>query len=506
MKNPVCRSCLFLFLFVFFAPPVLAANWQHAAVVSSQKEASEVGQRILKKGGTAADAAIAMAFTLGVIEPQHSGIGGGGVLLYYEKARNQVTFIDYMPVAPFKTSEPEFNAGNNNKNIQKGTQSVAIPGFLLGMKKTHDRFGKLSWQNLLEPAIDFASSKTEANAELIEDANKQKQRLKTEKFFINHWANPLSQKKPSLEQNELAQTLRVLQKNGSHDFYTGDLSKKLLQEFEKLGISISKEDLAKYQVQFQQATKLIYKNHILYLPQSPNYGSAVLAQFFAQLKGQNLKWGEENFLNFLKTESEKFYESQNKKLEQAAPEDSQTTQIITTDPWGNFCVMTNTLNDLFGSGVYLEKFGFILNNGMEAYPFDLPDTRYSIKKRERAPSALTPVIVFNGLDPYLLIGTTGGSTIPQNIFQTLFLAFEEGRSVSSAIREAKIYHFPGLKRIIYEEGFLKDHLKQASDYTLEQSITTAGNTQAIEFANQKPKTHSDKRGNGEGETLRIKID
>lgn len=443
-----------------------------AAVVSAHALATDVGKNILQKGGSAADAAIAMAFTLAVVEPQHSGIGGGGLLLYYEKSLNRFTFVDYREALP--------------QGFLSGSGVVAIPGFVLGMEKIHEAFGKMAWNELLMAAIGYAESGFMPSPGLLFDLNHEAKRLEKAKTFQEFYTNPLGMKKTLFVQAQLASTLKKIQESGAKEFYQDALSHVILDELAETGVKITDEDWSKYQVSFSKPLSFYFQDKLIVTTAAPSAGGKILASLLQTAREKKLESLSPEFIKFLEEQSLTIFKNT---TTSAA---SHTTHISVIDSDGNIASMTNSLGDAFGSGIILPGTGVLLNNALK-------DIKTSSAKHPA--TYLTPTIVFKGFDPALVVGTSGGTTIPFNLFQILYRHLVEGDDLSTAIKAPKFYSFPESKTAFYEKGFPIKKIPATLKIKSIESTTTAGNVQAIVIKNGKSRTVSDPRGEGKGIVL-----
>ncbi len=485
---------LFLVIIAFFlAQPGLIFASQVAAV-SSNKLATQTGIEILKKGGTAADAGIAMAYMLGVVEPQHSGVGGGGIALYYEKSSNRFFVIDYQSVAPFNASEKKYEALIKAKK-GLGIEFAGVPGFVLGMEKIHARFGHLDFNELITPAITTARAGFKPDKEFLKDIDAKKEILKASPDFSHFFIKPLNAKEPLIVQDNLAVTLEKIAQDGGTSFYRGAVAKTILGEFKKAGGNFNAEDFSLYKVMFSPAQKQLVRDLTFYIP--GNLGSDL---FWRLIEEKSTTADADNHDVIEKTVFD-FYTAKNKKTVAGDGTAKNTTHLSVVDSQGNILAMTNTLGDTFGSGVVLSGSGVLLNNTvLDYFLFGFgEDETYTIKKRARPFSYLTPLIIFKGIDPALTIGTSGGTTIPVNLFQVLGSYFFDGVTLSKSVAAPKSYISFELKKWRGESGAT---FPEGLDHEgLGESV---GNIQVIQFENKKVGTLSDPRGEGSGITVGVK--
>lgn len=502
-KMRVVRSLISLIL-LFAAIDVSASG--KAAIVSAHPLATEVGLKILAKGGTAVDAAIATALVLAVVEPQHSGLGGGGVAVVYDKGQNQFLSYDYTPVVPALTSE-NFAAYQDTtlKAAETGAFSVATPGFILGLEHLHKKHGRLPWKELFASAIELAETGFVADDKLKEAIRKQLDRFKDLVAFTDTFSAALdSDKKKLFQQKNLALTLTKLSEAGADEFYLKGFAKTILKELEEQKTLIREDDFANFRTIIQSANRFLYKDKIFYTPPYPSVSDRVLQHLFIRAQEQNLNLDSELMSEFLEKQMKAFHRLQDQPAKPPENVVASTTHLCVVDQDGNLVSMTNSLHETFGSGVVLSGVGFVMNNFMGVYDLSVEENFAAFKRRERVAHFLMPLIVQSGLSPFLVMGTTGGKTIPQNIFQTLYLFFAAREKLEAAIEDKKYYVFPEKDMVLSEIGFDDKKRPKNSRYKDNRMIDPVGNTQAIFFDRKTLKSVSDSRGMGFGKVVLVK--
>lgn len=492
------KKILFL---AFLLSTLISANLfaYPAAVVTQNEKASQVGLEILKKGGTAIDAAIATAFALGVAEPQNSGLGGGGFLLYYQAKTGQTHFVDYRETAPLSVAASDYEKNPSLK--EKGLTSVGIPGFVAGMELIHKKWGKSDWYGLLQPAVDLAHKGIPVGA-ILKSKILTKESYNEE--FKRIFLKPVQSGKSRLIQTDLAATLQLIQKSKKPSFYRGEISGQILDFSKKEGGNIKAKDLESYRAYLRTPFQLDFENYHVVSSPLPSSGGTGLNILFRK--------AIVNRLNDAEIYSPVFYALMLKGLkdyfdfrEIALADDhsniiKQTTHFCVMDKEGNIVSMTNTLNSPFGSGLVVPGTGIVLNNEMDDFSLN-PRSANKIKGGDRPLSSMAPTIVFKDKKPIIVIGTPGGKTIPQNLFQVLFYRLKKGLPLRQAISHPKIYFDPNDNTVL-AESTLPTKIRQA--LSVEDKVITkdkVGNVQAIEISAQnKISTISDARGEGRGFT------
>ncbi len=514
-----------LFLLLFFAQTVSAQFTninilkevkakEKGLVVSAHPLASEAGAQILKKGGNAFDAAIATQFALAVVYPQAGNIGGGGFLVGYTKKGEKIA-LDYRETAPKNASRDMYldEKGKANTDLsQNGRLAVGVPGSVSGMFYTHQKFGKLPMSVLIQPAIDLAQkgfALTEREANLLNE---------TREDFLKHNSHPTAftkeipwKKGDILVQKELAQTLKLIQKQGEKAFYEGKNAQLLVAEMKRGNGIITLEDLKNYKTKERNALQFDYKNHEIISMPLPSSGGILLAQMLKMSSFENLEkypqnspeavqvmveaerrafadraefMGDPDFIED-KTQmliSEEYLKNRwkNFSFEKATPsaevgkiiaqpkESTETTHISIIDKFGNAVAVTTTLNGLYGSKVVVKGGGYFLNNEMDDFSVKpgVPNMfgavggeANKIEPNKRMLSSMTPTIVLKNGKPYIVVGTPGGTTIPTSVYQSIVNVIDFKMTPSSAVNSAKFHHQWLPEVVFVEKNFPESTLK-----------------------------------------------
>ncbi|KQR94929.1 gamma-glutamyltranspeptidase [Chryseobacterium sp. Leaf180] len=476
-------------------------------VVSAHPLASEAGAKILKMGGNAFDAVVATQYALAVVYPQAGNIGGGGFLVGVKNNGEKFT-IDYRETAPRKAFRDMYldQKGNANTDLsQNGRLAVGIPGSVAGFFATL-KYCRLSMEKLIQPAIDLAEKGfeiTDKEAELL-NANKD--------FFLIH--NKISnafvkdqnwKAGDILIQKELAETLKLIQKNGQKGFYEGKTADFLVKEMKNGNGIIGLEDLKNYKVAERKALEFDYKgNQIISMP-LPSSGGILIAQMLKMSSFENLQqyqqnstkavqimveaerrafadraeyMGDPDFIQdktaylisdeYLKSRWKSF--SFNKatlssavgKIIPQTKESTETTHISVLDKDGNAAAVTTTLNGLYGSKVIVSGAGFFLNNEMDDFSVKpgVPNMfgavggeANSIQPNKRMLSSMTPTIVLKNGKPYMIVGTPGGTTIPTSVYQSIVNVIDFKLNANMSVNSPKFHHQWLPETVAFEKNF-----------------------------------------------------
>lgn len=467
------------------------------AVVSAHKEATLIGVEVLKKGGNAADAAIATAFALGVVEPHNSGMGGGGFLLYYDAKSKKFHFLDYRETAPKAVSKLA-----NPEMLQKGIHSVGVPGFVLGMEDAHKRLGSLPWKDLVMPSVNLAKKGVTISGMLQQKVQEHKELLSNDPVFKSEWLD-----KTSPDLTVLANSLSEIAEEGSAPFYQGSIAQKLVDYMSSQGGLISLDDLKNYRTLWRKPFQFEKDKYTIVSSGSPSAGGAALSLLFRKAiiyKAHHHFPNSGDAYSMLLEGVKDYFDYRAAALgDSSANIIGHTTHLNVIDEEGNIAAMTNTINSPFGSGLIASDTGIILNNELADFSTD-PRSPNKPLPGKRPLSSMSPTIVMIKNKPILAIGTPGGLTIPQNLFQVLYAHWNWKSTLAAAIAQPKVYYSPSDKSLIVEEKLPSRVLKKLEEKYTIATKPYVGNVQALVIKNERmTQTLSDPRGEGSGIVLKI---
>jgi gamma-glutamyltranspeptidase / glutathione hydrolase len=462
------------------------------AVVSAHPLASKVGLSILQQGGNAIDAAIATQLALAVVYPGAGNIGGGGFLVAHLNNGKNIA-IDYREKAPGKASRDMYLDANGNPQMnlsQDGHLAAGVPGTVAGLFASH-KYGKLSFDKLIQPAIDLAQNGfalTQGEANSLNAHKDEFVKLNTSSVaFVKETAWKAGD---TLIQKDLANTLKRIKDNGQKGFYSGETAKLIVTEMHKNGGIINYDDLEKYKAKERTLLSFPYKNYTILSMPLPSSGGIILQQMLKMIEQKNigqLKFqtpesvqlmieverrafadraeflGDPDFVKVpVKTlVSEKYL---NQRMKDYNPtiagsstttkagllkESEETTHLSIVDVDGNAVSVTTTLNGSYGSRTVVGGAGFILNNEMDDFSVKpgvpnmygaIGNEKNAIAPHKRMLSSMTPTIVLKNNKPYLVVGTPGGTTIPTSVFQTIVNVIDFGMTPEDAVNKPKFHH------------------------------------------------------------------
>jgi gamma-glutamyltranspeptidase / glutathione hydrolase len=454
-----------------------------AMIASANVIASQAGLSILRKGGNAVDAAVAVAFALAVVHPEAGNLGGGGYMLV-RMADGTARAFDYKETAP-AAAHPGMFANRLESTV--GYKASAIPGTVAGMALAHTRFGKLSWKSVLEPARRLAKDGAPASQRmeiiLALQAPVMKQFPDSAKIFLHGSGRPLKQGE-LVKQPELAATIARLQKRGWREFYEGETARLIDRDMAAHNGTIRYEDLRSYKAIERDPVKGSYRgNTILSMPPSSSGGTTliemlnILETFPAQLGREGSVEEMHHMIEAMRRayrdraeysadpgyfpvpidlliskeharELARSIEPDHAGASTALPaggsassyESNDTTHFSIIDEAGNIVSNTYTLNSFYGSQVMAHGTGILLNDIMAGFG-NRPGGRSAIQPGKRPVSSMTPTIVLHPDGaPWFALGSPGSATIPNTVFQVIVNIIDSKMSLRDAVEFPRIHH------------------------------------------------------------------
>jgi gamma-glutamyltranspeptidase/glutathione hydrolase len=484
-------------------------------VVAAHSSAAEVGTAILKKGGNAVDAAIAVQFALAVVYPNAGNIGGGGFLVY-RSAKGEIDALDFRETAPIEAHVDMYldQKGNPIEDLSLfGQLASGVPGSVDGMVKVHAKYGSLPWKVLIQPAIDLAR-----NGFLLTDMQAREINNHRAEFLEQNPEGTVFTSKEKwnagdkMIQNELAHTLELIRDNGRAGFYEGEVANKIVAEMESGNGIISLEDLKNYQAIWRKPVTGDYRGYkIISIPPASSGGIALIQMLKSVESFPLSKWGFQSDSTVqVMVEAERrvyadrasylgdpsFYKVPQVNLlapeynkarmntmdfKKATPsidikagilggkESEQTTHFSIVDKDGNAVSLTTTLNGSYGSMVVVKGAGFLLNNEMDDFSVKagfpnmyglIGGEANNIQPGKRMLSSMTPTIVEKEGRLFMVVGTPGGSTIMTSVFQTVLNVIDFGMEMQEAVSAPRFHHQWLPDRIDVEKGAISQETRQ----------------------------------------------
>ncbi|MBA4198295.1 MAG: gamma-glutamyltransferase [Chitinophaga sp.] len=472
-----------------------------ASVASAHPLASMVGAEIMKQGGNAFDAAIAVQLTLAVVYSNAGNIGGGGFLVG-RKTNGQTIAIDYREEAPGQATRDMYLDKNGNAitNLSvNGHLASGVPGTIAGLFETY-KYAKLPFKQLIQPAIDIAEfgyviTEREANS-----LNANKEAFIKNSTQITALVKDAKWKAgDTLIQKDLAETLKRIRDNGQKGFYEGKTAELIVEEMKRGNGIISLDDLKSYKAKTRTALQFKYKGYDIIGMPPPSSGGIIIWQMMKMIEDKPVAsygfnstkavqlmieterrayadraehLGDPDYYKVpLKTMiSDAYIKNRMKDYDSTKAsvsknitagiikEHDETTHLSIIDKDGNMVSVTTTLNGGYGSKTVVGGAGFLLNNEMDDFSVKpgvanmygaVGGEANSIQPGKRMLSSMTPTLVLKNNQPYIVCGTPGGTTIPTSVYQTLVNMLEFNMSPADAINSPKFHHqwLPDIVRV-----------------------------------------------------------
>jgi len=518
IKNKFTIALLtFLLLFSNFiiSESLRPVKSKNGMVVSASTIASKVGIQILKDGGNAVDAGVAVGFALAVTYPFAGNIGGGGFMVLHLKDGKNTT-IDFREKAPLSAHKNMYlnEQGDYVPALsQNGVTSAGVPGSVAGLIFALKKYGTLPLSKVIQPAIDLAK-----NGWVLDDRSTESFKKTLPKFLLYpSTAKIFSKNGKAFDegdvfiQKDLAWTLEQIKKEGKDGFYKGKVAELLVKQITSDGGYITLRDLEKYKPVEREPIFGTYRGYKIVSMPPPSSGGVALVELLNILENFTFKkndWGSSTYINRLVETmkyvyadrtyhlgDEDFYPVPRKKLLSkkyaktifnklttiAKPsteistgipienkESMETTHYSIYDKEGNAVSVTTTLNSGFGSKIVVERAGFLLNNEMDdfsAKPGEpnqfglLGSEANKIEPEKRMLSSMTPTIVLKNNKPFMIIGSPGGSTIITTVLQVILNVVDFKMNIQEAVNAPRFHHqwFPD--KIFFERFAINNDTK-----------------------------------------------
>ena len=487
------------------AAPVTAT---HGMVVTTDELASQVGADILKAGGNAVDAAVAVQFALAVVDPEAGNIGGGGFMMV-RRADGTTAALDFREKAPLASTANMYLDANGNLTNKSlvGDLAAGVPGSVMGMWEAHKRFGSLPWAKLLQPAVDLAQNGFAVRPRFLLSLDSSMVRKlsavpASAAQFLTRQGQP-PQVGDTLRQPDLAATLRLIQSEGPDGFYRGKTADLIVAEMKRGGGIITHRDLEQYQAVWRDPIRFTYRGDtIISMPPSSSGGvtMAEIANILSRYQLSSMPWHGAEMIHLYAEAFKRAYADRNYYLADpdfvkmpiekltstayadqraadiqtdkatpaseigpgagASPEGNNTTHYSIVDSAGDAVAVTTTLNSFYGCGVTVAGAGFVLNNEMDDFAskpgtpnqFGLVQGKANaIAPGKRPLSSMTPTLVVGPSGKLQMVtGTPGGSTIITTVFQTISNVLDYHMNVVQAVDAPRVHHQDLPDQIYYE--------------------------------------------------------
>ena len=495
---------LFLRIFVlilsgFFLRLSYANSFSNGVVVSENKYASQIGVEVLKQGGNAIDAAAAVGYALAVVNPCCGNIGGGGFMtLHLSKGEN--IFINFREKAPLRASKNMFLNVEYDNSSTRGYLSVAVPGTVLGLETVLRKYGTMTRQQVMQPAIALAKQGFILTPydvkQFLSVQDDFRQQSNIAKIFLNYGKPYRAGEK--LIQLDLFHTLNSIAEKGQDVFYKGYIAKTIVNASREHHGILSMEDFARYSIKEMKPIQCEYRGYIILSAPPPSSGGVVLCEMLKILENfplaqygyssvnsirvlteamrygfidRNTQLGDPDFIDnpVQYLISDKYTKAISQKIKQMksvpqyesvpSPELTDTTHYSIMDKKGNAVSVTYTLNGLFGALVMAGNTGFFLNNEMDDFTSSpkqqnkfglMQSDKNSIQPSKQPLSSMAPTIVMKDGKVVMILGTPGGPRIITTLLLTLVNMIDYGMNMEDAAHAPR-FHFQAQPNIIYTE-------------------------------------------------------
>jgi len=476
-----------------------------AMVVSGHPLASQVGIEIIKQGGNAVDAAVAVGFALAVVLPEAGNIGGGGFIVYRDTT-GRVRALDYREMAPGRATPDMYvdSTGNPTDQSLTGHLASGVPGSVAGMYEAWKSAGRLSWRKVLAPAIRLAREHTLDAARsraIAEEAERLARFPASAKQFLVDGHAPASG--TTFRQPELAHTLQLIADSGASVFYKGQIADLIAAEMQRGHGLITKDDLRRYQPKWRTPVQIGYRGYSIYSMPPASSGGVTMGEILNIMEGydtlppfgsagyvhleveamrrafmdRNHWLGDPDFVDMpLERLLSKSYAAELRAqilpdratptppLATSAGDGTETTHYSVVDAAGNAAAVTTTLNGGFGSAVTVTGAGFLLNNEMDDFTTApgkpnmyglIQGAANAIAPHKRMLSAMTPSLVLDRSGRlFMVVGTPGGPTIINSVYQVIVNVLDHGMSLAEAVAAPRVHQQALPDVVFYERGGL----------------------------------------------------
>lgn len=479
-------------------------------VVTQEPLATDVGVAVLKSGGNAIDAAIAVGFALSVTYPFAGALGGGGFLLY-RPAKGEPAFIDFRERAPLGASRDMYldSSGNPTAESREGWKASGVPGCVAGFEYVHRKYGRKKWADLVAPAVKLASKGFAVSYERARQLQGSEKKLSSDpeskRIFMNGGAGLMPGDR--LVQADLAKVLKRIRKSGAKDFYEGETARLLAAQMAEEGGLITLEDLRQYRAIERKPLAGVYKGYGVLTAPPPSSGGVGMLQMLAMLDGSGYEKtgrGSASSVHFVSEVMRRYYADRAEFLgdpdfyqvpvqrlldpayiaarratitgevtpsSEISPgplppaESTETMHFSILDAEGNAVALTYTLNGGFGNGITVPGLGILLNNEMDDFSAKpgaanmfgaVGGVANEIAPKKTPLSSMTPTIVTKDGNPFLIVGAPGGTRIISSVMQVILNVVDFGLNIQDAIDQPRFHHQWKPDRLDLEPNFSPD--------------------------------------------------
>lgn len=528
--------------------PVQAAN---GMVATEQNLASQIGLEILKNGGNAVDAAVAIGFSLAVSLPNAGNIGGGGFMLVHDAKSNKTVALDFREKAPAAATETMYQDENGEIIPRKSWythQAIGVPGTVAGLAKALEQWGSLPLAEVMQPAIDLAEQGYEVSPTMAKLLQVEKDNLgkwPTTKAIFFDGDEPLALG-DTLVQKNLAESLKLIAKEGADAFYKGAIAEEIVRDQEAHDGLITKDDLASYEATEREVVRGDYRGYEIVSMPLPSSGGIHIIQILNAMEHLPIKesgvnsaktislmaetmkrayadrseyLGDSDFVDvpiqeltskeYAKAIADEVLKGEITPAQEIKPgdlapyESDQTTHYSVVDKEGNAVAVTYTLNLNFGSGIVAGETGILMNNEMDDFSAKpgvpnafglIGGSANAIEAGKRPLSSMTPTMVLKDGKPWLVTGSPGGARIITTVLQQIVNAIDFGMNPAAATNTPRFHHQWLPDELRLEVGFSPDTIQLLENAGYDVSVKPSmGRTQTIQIIDDTMYGYSDPR-------------
>ncbi|MGK9283786.1 gamma-glutamyltransferase [Sinorhizobium meliloti] len=503
MRSPCLKSLsitLIVALSTFSPRPVLAASpepvkAEHGMVVTAQHLASDIGVEVLKKGGNAIDAAVAVGYALAVVYPTAGNIGGGGFMTIRFKD-GKTTFLDFRERAPLAATKTMYldDKGDLVEGLStEGYLAVGVPGPVMGFESARSRYGTRPLKELIDPAIKLAREGFVLEQGDIESFDGETERLARDPAAAAIFLKPDGQPFAAgdrLVQTDLAASLSSIAEKGTDAFYKGAIADAIVKASTDKGGILAKEDFERYQVRELEPVKCNYRGYDIVSSPPPSSGGLIICEILNILEGYPLsylgygsaetvhamieamrhayvdrntalgdpafvenpvaKLVDKSYAKEIRAKIDPFKAGVSQELMPAGfTESKETTHYSIIDDEGNAVAVTYTLNGSFGAGVVAPGTGILLNNEMDDFTakpgtpnlYGLVQGEANAIEAGKTPlSSMSPTIISKDGKPFMVIGSPGGARIITITLEAIINVIDHGMNIQEAVDAPRVHH------------------------------------------------------------------
>ena len=480
---------------------------QKSMVSSGKYEASQAGLEIIESGGNAIDAAVATGFALCVVEPNATGIAGGGCMLI-RNADGEEIYLDFRETAPADANPYMWNLNSKGKIIgddnKNGGKSVAVPGQVAGLIYAFENYGSgnVTLEDVMAPAIELAEEGFYITPTLLKDmlsVDEMMEKYPDLKSLILNEDGDYYKVGDLYKNKDLAKTLKIIAEEGKDGFYTGDIAESIVETTTSNGGILTLDDLTNYEVEVLEPVKGSYRGKTIISSSLPSSGGThviqslnilenfdisqyglysverlhILSETFKMVYEDRAEYmGDPQYVEvptlgllskiYAKRLADKINMDESKDYNYDDPwvyEHEDTTHYSVADSDGNMVATTQTINWTFGSGLVVDNYGFVLNNEIADFSTD-PTSPNCVDGGKKPLSSMSPTIVLNEDNtPLMVLGSPGGSRIIPTVTQVISNVIDYDMDIQEAIDTYRMYDNTKNK-IVYEDGLSDETILQ----------------------------------------------